>query len=225
MVIMESVALSIMVSNDIVIPLVLQRRGRLATGSGDVSSLLLTVRRIAIFALLLLAYLYYRSAGDTQLASIGLLSFAAVAQLAPAFFGGLFWRRATAGGAIAGMVAGILVWGYTLLLPTLADAGAVGPHFLMEGPWQIAMLRPQHMFGLELSPLVHGVVWSLAVNMLLYVGVSLWREPSPIERLQANTFAPTAVTPSTPGFRLWRSSVTVEELTTSVARYLGEERT
>ena len=225
MVIVESVALSIMVSNDIVMPLVLQRRGTLVTGSSNVGSLLLSVRRLAIFAILLLAYMYYRSAGDAQLASIGLLAFAAVAQLAPAFFGGLFWRRATAGGAIAGMSAGILVWTYTLLLPSFADIGVVGKHFLTDGPWGIAMLRPEHLFGLELAPLVHGVVWSLAVNILLYVGVSLRRDPSPIERLQANTFVPTDLAPISPSFRLWRSSVTVEELTTTVARYLGDERT
>ena len=86
-------------------------------------SLLLTVRRLAIFAILFLAYVYYRSAGEAQLASIGLLSFAAIAQLAPAFFGGLLWRRATAAGAIAGMTAGFFVWAYTLLLPTLSDIG------------------------------------------------------------------------------------------------------
>ena len=225
MVIVESVALSIMVSNDIVMPLVLQRRESLLAGRGNVGSLLLMVRRVAIFAILLLAYMYYRSAGEAQLSSIGLLAFAAVAQLAPAFFGGLVWRRATAGGAIAGMSVGILVWGYTLLLPSFADIGVVGQRFLIEGPFGIAMLRPQHLLGLELSPLVHGVVWSLALNLLLYIGMSLRREPSPIERLQANTFVPSDLAPISPSFRLWRSSVTVEELTTTVARYLGEERT
>ena len=225
MVIMESVALSIMVSNDIVMPLVLQRRETLISGREDVGSLLLVVRRLAIFAILLLAYMYYRSAGEAQLASIGLLAFAAVAQLAPAFFGGLFWRRATAGGAVAGMTAGILVWAYTLLLPTFADIGVVGQRILIEGPLGIAMLRPQHLFGLELSPLVHGVVWSIGLNVLLYIGVSLRREPTPIERLQANTFVPSDLAPISPGFRLWRSSVTVGELTATVARYLGEERT
>jgi Na+/proline symporter/signal transduction histidine kinase len=225
MVIVESVALSIMVSNDIVMPLVLQRRGTLVTGSGNVGVLLLSVRRLAIFVIVLLAYMYYRSAGDAQLAAIGLLAFAAVAQLAPAFFGGLFWRRATAGGAIAGMSAGILVWSYTLLLPTFADIGVVGQHFLTNGPWGIAMLRPQHLFGLELAPLVHGVVWSLVINVVLYIGVSLRREPTPIERLQANTFVPSDLAPISPSFRLWGSSVTVEELTTTVARYLGDERT
>ena len=107
-------------------------------------SLLLTVRRLAIFAILLFAYLYYRSAGDAQLASIGILAFAAIAQLAPAFFGGLIWRNATARGAIAGMTVGILTWAYTLLLPTFWDSA-----ILDAGPVGIEALRPQHLFGLE----------------------------------------------------------------------------
>ncbi|HET9716831.1 MAG TPA: PAS domain-containing hybrid sensor histidine kinase/response regulator [Pseudolabrys sp.] len=225
MVIVESVALSIMVSNDLIIPLVLQRRERLISGRGNVGSLLLSVRRIAIFAILLLAYFYYRSAGEAQLASIGLLSFAAIAQLAPAFFGGLLWRRGTAAGAIAGMTAGFLVWAYTLLLPTLSDIGVIGERILTDGPWEIAILRPQHLFGLEAPPLVHGVVWSLLANILCYIAFSLYRAPSSIERLQANTFVPSDLTPIAPSFRRWRSSVTVEELTSTVARYLGEERT
>src|SRR4249919_608297 len=225
MVIVESVALSIMVSNDLVMPFVLQRRERLINRRDNIGSMLLTVRRIAIFSILLLAYVYYRSAGEAQLASIGLLSFAAIAQLAPAFFGGLLWRRATAAGAIAGMTAGFFVWAYTLLLPTLSDIGIIGERILTDGPLGLMMLRPQHLFGLEVPPLVHGVIWSLLVNILSYIGFSLHREPSPIERLQANTFVPSDLTPIAPSFRLWRSSVTVEELTTTIARYLGEERT
>src|SRR6186713_616007 len=225
MVIVESVALSIMVSNDLVIPFVLKRRERLLSGRENIGSLLLTVRRIAIFSILLLAYVYFRSAGEAQLASIGLLSFAAIAQLAPAFFGGLLWRRATAAGAIAGMTAGFLVWAYTLLLPTLSDIGIIGERILTDGPWGLSMLRPQHLFGLDVPPLVHGVIWSLLFNVLGYIGFSLRRQPSPIERLQANTFVPSDLTPIAPSFRLWRSSVTVEELTTTIARYLGEART
>ena len=225
MVIVETVALSIMVSNDIVVPWVLKRRETLITSRGDVGALLLKVRRTAIFVILLLAYLYYRSAGEAQLASIGLLAFAAVAQLAPAFFGGLFWRRGTARGAIAGMTLGILAWAYTLLLPSIADIGIIGRQILTEGPFDLAMLRPQALFGLDMQPLVHGVVWSLALNVLGYIGFSLGRAPTAIERLQADVFVPSHLAPMTPSFRLWRSSVTVEELTTTVARYLGEERT
>ena len=225
MVIVELVALAIMVSNDIVMPLVLQRREGLISGRDDVGRFLLTVRRVAIFVILLLAYLYYRLAGDAQLASIGLLSFAAIAQLAPAFFGGLIWRRATARGALAGMTTGILVWAYTLLLPSFADAGIVGEGVLSYGPWSVGVLRPQGLFGLDLPPLVHGVVWSLSLNVLAYVVFSFGRAPASIERLQSDLFAPSDLAPIAPSFRLWRSSVTIEELTTTIARYLGEERT
>jgi Na+/proline symporter/CheY-like chemotaxis protein len=225
MVIVESVALAIMVSNDIVMPFILKRRAAQAAAPHDAGAELLTVRRIAIFAILLLAYIYYRSAGPAQLASIGLLSFAAIAQLTPAFFGGLIWRRGTATGAIAGMTAGILVWAYTLLLPSIADAGMVGEHILSAGPFGLAWLRPQALFGLDLPPLVHGVVLSLLANIALYIGCSFARRPSAIERVQADVFVPTSLTPMAPSFRLRRASVTVEELTATIARYLGEERT
>jgi len=225
MVIVESVALAIMVSNDIVMPFILKRRAAQAAAPHDAGAELLTVRRIAIFAILLLAYIYYRSAGPAQLASIGLLSFAAIAQLTPAFFGGLIWRRGTATGAIAGMTAGILVWAYTLLLPSIADAGMVGEHILSAGPFGLAWLRPQALFGLDLPPLVQGVVLSLLANIALYIGCSFARRPSAIERVQADLFVPTSLAPMAPSFRLRRASVTVEELTATIARYLGEERT
>ena len=225
MVIVESVALAIMVTNDLVVPLVLKRRETFLSGSGDVGARLLTVRRVAIFAILLLAYMYYRAAGEAQLASIGLLSFAAIAQLAPAFFGGLAWQRGTARGAIAGMSVGFAAWAYMLLIPSFADIGIVGHQILTNGPFGIGLFKPQQFFGLDLPPLVHGVTWSLALNVAFYVGFSLARAPASIERLQANLFVPTDLAPMTPSFRLWRSSITVEELTATVARYLGEDRT
>lgn len=224
MVIVETVALAIMVSNDIVVPIVLKRREAFISARGDIGSLLLGARRVSILVILLLAYVYYQAAGNAQLAAIGLLSFAAIAQLAPAFFGGLIWRRATGRGAIAGMMAGIAVWAYTLLLPSMANAGMVDTHILATGPWGVAMLRPEALLGLDLPPLVHGVLWSLSLNVAAYVIFSLLKAPSAIERLQANVFVPTDLAPIAPTFRRWRSSVTVEELISTVARYLGQER-
>ncbi len=225
MVIVETVALAIMVSNDLVMPLALKQRDAFLSRNYSAGWLLLTVRRIAIFAILFLAYVYYRLAGEAQLAAIGLLSFAAIAQLAPAFFGGLFWRRANARGAMAGMTIGILAWAYTLMLPSFADAGIVGNAIVNDGPWGLAWLRPQALMGLDLPRLAHGAVWSLALNVLAYVAFSFTRAPASIERMQADLFAPSARAPMTTSFRLWRSSVMVEELTSTVARYLGEERT
>ncbi|MGU9978688.1 NahK/ErcS family hybrid sensor histidine kinase/response regulator [Phreatobacter sp. HK31-P] len=232
MVIVASVALSIMISNDVVIPSLLNFRGRLLAGEGsaedrgDLGPTILMIRRTIIFAVMIAAYLYYRVAGEAQLASIGLLSFAAVTQLAPAFFGGLFWRRANAGGAVIGMGAGLVVWAYTLLVPMLTTTGALPASIVTAGPFGIEALRPQNLFGIvDLSPLAHGVFWSLLANGLLFVGVSLWRRPSAIELLQAKVFVPSAQSDYAPSFRLWRSAVTVEEVRSTVARYLGAERT
>ena len=188
--------------------------------------MLLQVRRGAIAAILVLAYLYYRSTGDVQLASIGLLSFAAVAQLAPVFFGGLVWRRATARGALAGLIAGIAVWFYTLLLPTFVDFGLFGPDLLTNGPFDITALRPQALFGVDLPPLAHGVAWSLAVNIIAYVAFSFAGAPASIEQLQAETFVPGRPRPDDAELpAVARRPATVEELIATVSRYLGEERT
>lgn len=230
MVIVATVALSIMVSNDIVIPAMLKLRGRLPgvpdLGSGrlDVGETILKIRRTIILFVLIASYFYYRVAGDAQLAAIGLLSFAAVSQLAPAFFGGLFWRGANARGAILGMAAGIAVWAYTLLLPMLARSGAVDATILLEGPWGIEALRPEALFGVAASPLAHGVLWSLALNFLVFLLGSSSRKPRAIETLQADLFIPSARRQVAPPFRFWRPAVTVGELQATVARYLGRDR-
>jgi Na+/proline symporter/signal transduction histidine kinase len=223
MVIVECVALSVMVSNDIIVPLVLQRGPQSAARQKDFGDFLLKARRFAIFGIMAMAYFYYRALGNTQLAAIGLLSFAAIAQLAPAFFGGLFWRRATARGAIGGMLVGGAVWAYTLFLPSFMDGDTAGMLVLQQGPFGIGALRPQALFGADLPPLLHGVLWSLALNVLTYVVLSLARQPSSIERLQADLFVPDALAP-TPTFRRWRTTVTVQDIQSTVAQYLGPER-
>jgi Na+/proline symporter/signal transduction histidine kinase len=224
MVIVECVALSIMVSNDIVVPLVLQREPRSRNRTKDFGDFLLKSRRFAIFAIMLMAYFYYRALGNTQLVAIGLLSFAAIAQLAPSFFGGLLWRRATARGAIGGMLVGFVVWAYTLFIPSFLDSNPAGIEFLQHGPFGIEALRPQALFGADFPPLLHGVLWSLSLNLLIYVALSLARQPSSIERLQADLFVPSDLAPMAPTFRRWRSTVTVQDIQSTVAQYLGTER-
>jgi Na+/proline symporter/signal transduction histidine kinase/CheY-like chemotaxis protein len=224
MVIVECVALSIMVSNDIVVPLVLQRAPQSRAAQKDFVDFLLKARRFAIFAIMVMAYFYYRALGHTQLAAIGLLSFAAIAQLAPAFFGGLLWRRATARGAIGGMLIGFAVWAYTLFLPSFLDGNTAGILLLQHGPFGIEALRPQALFGADLPPLLHGVLWSLSLNLLIYVALSLARPPTAIELLQADLFVPNTLAPISPSFRRWRSTVSVADIQGTVAQYLGPDR-
>jgi Na+/proline symporter/signal transduction histidine kinase/CheY-like chemotaxis protein len=224
MVIVASVAVSTMVSNDLVMPIVLRGRFGFADRE-DMSAVVLHIRRIAIFIFMLLAYCFCRLVGNsTALASIGLLSFAAMAQFAPALLGGLIWRGATAKGAVAGIVVGALLWAYTLLLPVLAGSGWLPQGLLDHGLFGVALLRPQQLFGLRFDPLTHGVFWSLLANVTCYVVFSLSRRPLIVERSQADAFVDFDDGQVQLGGRSWRGSISVSELAAVAAQYLGVER-
>ena len=190
MVIVAAIALSTMVSNHIVLPIWLSFREPKARLSEDVRRLVLWVRRLSIAAVLGLGWLYYSvSGGGAALAAIGLISFVGVAQFLPAMLGGLFWRGATRTGAIAGLVTGFVIWAYTLFLPSFGASTTLWAEVQAIGPYGIAWLRPQALFGIEgLDPLVHAVFWSITLNSLAFVGASLLSFPGPMERLQGVEF-------------------------------------
>ncbi len=228
MVIVEAVALAIMVSNGLVLPLMLRRRAMSGAGkSVDLSGSVLFIRRAAIVIILLLAYSVYTALGQAEsLVTIGLISFAGIAQVAPAFFGGLIWRGGTARGAIAGTLAGFAFWCYTMVLPWMAKAQYLPLSIVNDGPFGISALRPEELLFLQFDPIAHAVIWSLGANLSAYIVVSALRPPEPIERMQAQIFAPVDFTqPSTSrAFRRWRTTVTIQELEQTAARYLGVER-
>ena len=142
MVIVETIALSTMVCNDLVMPVLLRMRSMGLARRENLTGLLLGIRRGAIVAVILLGYLYFRLAGEAYaLVAIGLISFAAVAQFAPATLGGIYWKGATRAGALAGLSAGFAVWLYTLLLPSFAKSGWLPASFLEHGPFGIELLR------------------------------------------------------------------------------------
>src|SRR5262249_15179658 len=143
MVVLDSLALAITISNDLAMPLLLRPAAaqRQKGHEGDIGALVLWVRRLAILGVLALGFTYERLAGEAALVSIGLLSFAARAQMAPAFLGALFWRRGTARGAVAGMLAGSLAWFYLLLLPSIEPQQAIAA-YLAHGPLAIDWLSP-----------------------------------------------------------------------------------
>ncbi|MDQ2095312.1 sensor histidine kinase [Rhodalgimonas zhirmunskyi] len=190
MVIVAAIALSTMVSNHIVVPIWLRLAHGGAVMSGDVRHIVLLSRRASIGAVLLLGYLYFRvSGGGAALAAIGLVSFAGVAQFLPAMLGGLFWRGASRRGALAGLLIGFALWGWTMFLPSFGAGAILSQGTLEQGPWGIGWLRPQALFGIEgLDPLVHAVLWSMSLNTLAFVLVSLMSFPSPVERLQGAQF-------------------------------------
>ncbi|MGF7173380.1 sensor histidine kinase [Azospirillum doebereinerae] len=227
MIVVESVALSTMVCNDLVMPALLRLRPPALERSADLSRLLLAIRRAAIVVILLLGYVYFRVAGSAYaLVSIGLISFAAVAQFAPALIGGLYWQGATRRGALAGLVGGALVWTHTLLLPSFARSGWLPASFIESGPWGIASLRPYALFGLEgFDPLTHALFWSALVNIGLYIALSLTDRPDSAQQAQAVAFVAVfeQSEPLEPPAD-WQGVASVGDLARVVARFLGPQR-
>ncbi len=225
MVIVETIALSTMVCNDLVMPVLLRlKRLRLAE-QPDLTALLLGIRRGAIVMILLLGYLYFRLAGEAYaLVSIGLVSFAAVAQFAPAVLGGIFWKGGTRLGALAGLSAGFAVWLYTLLLPALARSGWLPIGFVEDGPWGVELLKPLALFGLAgLDQITHAMIWSMIANIGAYVAVSLVGTQSADEHRQASLFVDVfrQGAEGSGGARFWRGTASVPELYNLLARFQG----
>ena len=222
MVIVETIALSTMVSNQLIMPLLLRTRRLHRSASGELAGWLLGIRRVAIVLILLMGYLYHALVGDAySLVTIGLVSFAAACQFAPAMLVGMYWRGAHRRGAALGLIAGTLVWAWTLLIPGFAQSGWLDAGFLEQGPFGIAWLRPYALFGLEGWDIyTHSLLWSLTANLGLLVGVSLFSRQSPLEQTQAALFAE-AMHPHLLQTSLWHGQTTRGELRALLDRYLG----
>ncbi|GHA99825.1 hybrid sensor histidine kinase/response regulator [Modicisalibacter luteus] len=222
MVIVAAVAVSIMISNEIVIPLLFRMRW-FDTKARDYGRLVLRARRVTIVAILALAYGFYKLTAEfSSLASTGMLSFAAAAQFAPALLGGLYWKRGNRLGVIAGMNIGFAVWAYALLLPTLAKAGVVSGDWMAGGPFGIAWLSPTQLFGLHFGdPFTHGVMLSLGLNLFCYIFVSQITPQRVVERIQASLFVDSVETRQTSVNRPWTGATTVGDLKVLCERFLG----
>ncbi len=226
MVIVETIALSTMVSNDLVLP-VLLHRWRRQPPPADLGRLLLLIRRGAILGILMLGYLYYRLAGEADaLVSIGLISFVAVAQFAPAVIGGLYWRGGTREGALAGLSVGFLMWIYTLLLPSFAKSGWLPRDFIDTGIGGLDLLTPTALFGITgWSEITHGLFWSLVANILVFLLVSSLRAPNVAEASQARIFVDHSRRIAVGSVPLWRGSAKIVDLMSLAERFLGRVRT
>jgi signal transduction histidine kinase len=225
MVVVETTALSLMVCNDVVMPALLRVKALGLPEKPDLTRLLLWVRRIAMIAVMALGYFYMRhDSAQFALVSIGLMSFVAVAQFAPAIVGGLFWRGATKAGAFAGISAGVLVWLYTLLLPSFARSGGLEIGLIADGPFGVALLKPYALFGLTgLDPVTHSAFWSLLANIGAFVGVSLAGHQSPVEQARAALFVDAEHLDEVA--QVWRRTARLPDLMSLVSRFLGREKT
>ena len=198
MVIVSTVALAIMVSNDIVMPLLLRSGMNKSRGQNDLSQTLLRVRRISILLLALVAVAYYEAIeAGVPLASIGLLSFSAAAQFAPAMLIGIYWRGASRTGAIWGLSLGVTSWVLWLLLPSVTTADQLDGLFF---------IFPSMSFN-------QGTIISLLLNTSAIIIVSLL-----VPDRESSSASDTLMKTNS-------GLITLEELENTIGRFLGMGKT
>ncbi|MBE0423453.1 MAG: sodium:proline symporter [Lutibacter sp.] len=227
MVVISSLALATMLSNNLIIPYGFLRRFSKAESHENTESIK-NIRRISIFTLIIIAYFFYKSFTlDRSLVSIGLISFVLIAQLAPAFFGGLFWRRGSSKGAKYGIFAGFIVTVYTLLFPFAVESQLITSTFVNEGLFGLHVLKPYELFGLQLfEPVTHAFFWSLFFNVIVYSLVSVSKLGSYRERNFAEMFVDSSKYASLQeGAYVWKGEAYVRDIKNILTRFLGERRT
>ena len=227
MIIVSSISLSTMLSNNLLIPYGFI--GSLENVSQEKNNKrIVNSRKVGIFSLIILSYVIYRVfILDYSLFSIGLVAFVIIAQLAPAFFGAIFWRRGSKSGAVTGIILGFLMCLYTLLIPYAIGISKSTSLFIQQGPWGIALLKPFQLLGLDyLEPIPHAVFWSLFINTVSYLAISVSFKGNYRERNYAEMFVDIDkyITNHENAF-IWKGTAYISDIQKVLSRFLGEERT
>jgi Na+/proline symporter/serine phosphatase RsbU (regulator of sigma subunit) len=223
MVMVESVALSTMILNHLVMPVIL----RLKIEAADISGVLINIKRLGIMVVIFLGYLYYKIIGETfALINIGLVSFVAVTQFAPSVIGGLYWKRANLRGAAVGLVLGFILWFYTLTLPYIIQSGWIETDLLETGLFGLSFLRPLELFGLTGFDIwTHSLFWTLFFNVGAFLSLSLLTHPEKGEAEQAVKFVDAFARPTEPEKRTRLSRApTIMEFVELMTKFIGEKQ-
>ncbi|MFN3640224.1 MAG: ATP-binding protein, partial [Flavobacterium sp.] len=222
MIVVSSIALSTMLSNNVLIPYGLL--GKIKSNSPAINSeRIVRMRKIGIFLMIVLAYVFYRFfIMDFSLVSVGMISFVIVSQLAPAFFGALYWKRGSLQGAVAGIGLGMIVCVYTLMIPFLFNALQLEVNHSSNG-----LLNPLQLFGVDyLDPIPHAFFWSLLINTFTYLFVSVSFQGNYRERNYAEMYVDIdKYIESHENAFVWRGTAYVKDIEKVLRRFLGTERT
>ena len=225
MAIVATIVLSTMICNEIIVPFAVKFFSFNLSQDKDLAKGLIWTRRVLILLILMLSYAYYRGiAVYDGLATTGLLSLSLIAQLAPAMIAGVYWKRCTQRATIAGLVSGLLLWAYTMLLPLLASADIISPSIVEHGPWGMTLLKPTQLLGLYgFDTITHGLFWSLLFNCSLLIYFSIGREQSLAERIQTSQFLSNSVGAGEPTSSL-ETELKVDDLLLLAQRFLGRQK-
>lgn len=223
MVVVSVISLSIMVSNNLLMPLLLKTRTAVIDEYALLSERLLYIRRVVIVVIMFLAFAFYKSVSSSfPLVSIGLISFAAILQLAPSIIGGLFWSGANAKGASVGLLAGFFIWFFCLPLPTLSEAGILSKSIIDDGYFGIEILKPYALFGLQnVDSISNACIWSMFFNIGLFVVVSLLTTQEVEELAQADLYVNIEKYSNIPDIEVLKKEASVQKLKQLLVRYLG----
>ncbi len=223
MVMVSSVTISTMILNHLVMPVILKMNVHVQ----DFSAILINLKRLGILGVVFLGYFYFKAIGDSYaLVNIGLISFMAATQFAPAILGGLYWKRANRKAAVAGISFGFLLWFYTLLIPSFVRSGWLSSDILVNGLYGMNLLKPLELFGLRgFDIYTHSLFWSMLFNLGSYLTVSFFISQTESEALQADKFVDIfAKQPTLPG-KLKRISKapTIMEFVELMSKFIGEK--
>jgi Na+/proline symporter/serine phosphatase RsbU (regulator of sigma subunit) len=223
MVMVSSVTISTMILNHLVMPVILKMKLHVQ----DLSGILINLKRLGIIGVVFLGYFYFKIIGDSYaLVNMGLISFMAATQFAPAVIGGLYWKRANRKAATAGLVLGFFLWFYTLLIPSFVRSGWLDSDILQNGLYGIELLKPLELFGLRgFDIYTHSLFWSLLFNVAAYLTISFYIKQGESETAQAEKFVDALKAPTEHPIQLKRISKapTVMEFVELMSKFIGDK--
>jgi PAS domain S-box-containing protein len=220
MVMVSSLAVSKMITNDIVIPIILKIQKL-----GNIYKANLYSTRISILVVILLGYLYANVLGKGHLlVDIGLLSFTAVTQCAPSILLGVFWDKGNKKGAFTGLSLGFIIWFYTLIIPDLVEKGFISSGIINEGLFGISLLKPTELLGLRgLDNITHTIFWSISFNVGAYVLVSILTKRDEEEIIQSDSFVKVFQQGGVETLLQRKAILSIEEIKKLIHKYIGHE--
>ncbi|MDX2305390.1 MAG: sensor histidine kinase [Microscillaceae bacterium] len=227
MIVVSTTALTVMMSNNMIMPLLVSIPSLKKSYTVQLGRILLYIRRICIILILHLAYLFDELfIKDNPLVSIGLISFVAIAQFAPAMLGGIYWRNGNRYGTTCGILLGMGIWFYTLIIPLFVSEGFLPQDIVEQGLWGLFWLKPGALFGLsDLDPISHAMFWSLLFNIAAYVGLSFGIEQDANDANQAEIFVNIHRYAQEDGVIYWQAKARIQDLEFILNDFLGKERT
>ena len=222
MIIISAITLSIMLSNNLIIPYGLLGKFKSENEVQNTRNIT-NIRKFSIFALIIMAFGFYKYfILKTSLDSVGLISFVVIAQLAPAFFGAIFWRRGSYKGAVIGLLAGLAICYFGLIIPQYYFSynqelkGVLRDLYDAFDFFKISFLGriPQIFF------------WSLLVNTALFSIISVSIKGNYRERNFAELYVDIdKYIQNHENAFIWRGTAYVSDIKNILERFLGKNKT